>query len=338
MAAGVPAALPVGDLVAKRLLKSAFWEPGCGEGWANCVLELVWVESAVRAQVLLLGLALPIGNRRNHRRHRLLQAVKALLQRSKVLYRLKVQPARHHQNQKDPPLAPSVSAAQVSSVRVACCLADLLSDVQEELARRRRRIHRIPRTCHRLFAGPQGKPPLSLPNPPYLLLLPPIPMPAPPSTPVYLFLVAFAFFLSARILSTSLSRSHLEKREMRAGVVDDTFGAVLDQKLHKLQSFVDLPPLFCRLLGKAFVDHWHDFVECLAVLWVSGWTTGAPWLVVGRFADFRLHLGVVHDSCAVSVCVIHVKKGKSNDLKPLTSLVRRTLLPLSHRIASARDG
>ena len=41
MAAGVPAALPVGDLVAKRLLKSAFWEPGCGEGWANCVLELV---------------------------------------------------------------------------------------------------------------------------------------------------------------------------------------------------------------------------------------------------------------------------------------------------------
>jgi len=40
MAEGVPVPLGGGDLVAKRLLKSAFCVPSCGEGWANCMLEV----------------------------------------------------------------------------------------------------------------------------------------------------------------------------------------------------------------------------------------------------------------------------------------------------------
>jgi hypothetical protein len=34
-----------------------------------------------------------------------------------------------------------------------------------------------------------------------------------------------------------------------------------------LQGFVDLAPFLGRLLGEAFVDHGHDFVELLAVSW-----------------------------------------------------------------------
>ena len=56
---------------------------------------------------------------------------------------------------------------------------------------------------------------------------------------------------------------------MGAGVVDDSLGAVLDEEFHELERFVDLSPFFCGLFGEAFVDHWHDFVEELAVSYVS---------------------------------------------------------------------
>lgn len=75
---------------------------------------------------------------------------------------------------------------------------------------------------------------------------------------------------------------HLDRGNVRTGVVDNALAAVLDQILQQLQrlrgavssrerevyvtdaDLVNLSPLACLLLHEARVDSGHDFIEVLA--------------------------------------------------------------------------
>lgn len=63
---------------------------------------------------------------------------------------------------------------------------------------------------------------------------------------------------------------HLEKGEVGSGVIDNTFGAVLDQILEQLEGFVDLSPFLGGFLCEPPVDHGHDLVEGLAAVATRG--------------------------------------------------------------------
>lgn len=63
---------------------------------------------------------------------------------------------------------------------------------------------------------------------------------------------------------------HLEEGKVGSGVIDDTFGAVLDQILEQLKGFVDLSPFLGGFLCEPPVDHGHDLVEGLAAAATRG--------------------------------------------------------------------
>lgn len=58
---------------------------------------------------------------------------------------------------------------------------------------------------------------------------------------------------------------HLDGGDVRAGIVDDALGAVLDEVFEQLKSLVDLSPLLGLFFHELRVDAWHYLVEVLAV-------------------------------------------------------------------------